>query len=199
MPTSELTSAANMKAMDIRAYAKSPNTINGFRPFLSDIRPKNGNRKVLERENEPNINIELLKMVDLGTPHIAGYSLDGKIAGLIMIYRATCEHYGLAPKYGIEDFRPDPVVPEIKIDSEVANEEQALSKAVQEVYQIERDNRNLRQVLEKSPEEIGPYFDGLRKNYPVRREFQNTKIIIRDTNSSLAGKLKGIGFREIER
>lgn len=57
-------------------------------------------------ENEPNIDTELLQMVDIGTPHIAGYSLDGKIAGMIMIYKAACEHFGLEPKYKIEDFLP---------------------------------------------------------------------------------------------
>ena len=46
-------------------------------------------------ENEPNIDTELLQMVDIGTPHIAGYSLDGKVVGMIMIYRAACEHFGL--------------------------------------------------------------------------------------------------------
>ena len=38
-------------------------------------------------ENEPDIDVGLLEMVDLGSPHIAGYSFDGKVAGMIMIYR----------------------------------------------------------------------------------------------------------------
>jgi erythronate-4-phosphate dehydrogenase len=42
-------------------------------------------------ENEPNIDTQLLKIVDIGTPHIAGYSLDGKVAGMIMIYKSACE------------------------------------------------------------------------------------------------------------
>ncbi|MEK7996351.1 MAG: 4-phosphoerythronate dehydrogenase, partial [Planctomycetota bacterium] len=48
-------------------------------------------------ENEPAIDLELLKMVDIGTPHVAGYSLDGKIGGLIMIYKSVCEYFGLKP------------------------------------------------------------------------------------------------------
>ncbi|HLB74875.1 MAG TPA: 4-phosphoerythronate dehydrogenase, partial [Sedimentisphaerales bacterium] len=55
-------------------------------------------------ENEPNIDTELLKMVDIGTPHVAGYSLDGKIAGMIIIYRAVCKHYGIEPRHCIDDF-----------------------------------------------------------------------------------------------
>jgi len=149
-------------------------------------------------ENEPDIDMELLRMVDIGTPHIAGYSLDGKIAGLIMIYRATCKHFGVEPKFGAEDFLPEPAVPEVTVSPDVASEQQALSNAVQEVYRIEQDDTNLRQVLDKPAEEIGRHFDGLRKNYPVRREFQNTKILINDADSALAQKLRGIGFREVK-
>lgn len=147
-------------------------------------------------ENEPNIDTELLDMVDIGTPHIAGYSLDGKITGLMMIYKATCEHFGLKPKFGIEDFLPEPTVPEVKLSSDVADEQEVISNVVQEVYQIEGDDKNLREILGKPAEEVGPHFDSLRKNYPVRREFQNTKVRINNANSALAEKLRGIGFRE---
>ena len=47
-------------------------------------------------EDEPNIDTELLELIDIGTPHIAGYSLDGKIAGMIMIYKSACEHFGMS-------------------------------------------------------------------------------------------------------
>ncbi|MCI0514383.1 4-phosphoerythronate dehydrogenase, partial [candidate division KSB1 bacterium] len=40
-------------------------------------------------ENEPEIDLELLKLVEIGTPHIAGYSYDGKINGTRMIYEAA--------------------------------------------------------------------------------------------------------------
>ena len=148
-------------------------------------------------ENEPKIDAELLDRVDIGTPHIAGYSLDGKIAGLIMIYKATCEHFGLEPKFGLEDFLPAPVVPEVKLGSDILNEQQALSNVVRKVYPIQRDDKNLRQLLDKSADEIGPYFDSLRKNYPVRREFQNTGVVVKDANSPLARKLSGIGFGDV--
>ncbi|MEJ2702034.1 MAG: 4-phosphoerythronate dehydrogenase [Sedimentisphaerales bacterium] len=149
-------------------------------------------------ENEPNIDVELLGMVDIGTPHIAGYSLDGKIAGLIMIYEAVCEYFGLRSKSDTGDFLPEPAVPEVKLVSGFPGEQQALSHAVREVYPIERDDKNLREVLGKPVEEMGRHFDALRKNYPVRREFQNTSVVLRDANASLVGKLKGLGFREVK-
>ncbi|MCP4607853.1 MAG: 4-phosphoerythronate dehydrogenase PdxB [Planctomycetes bacterium] len=149
-------------------------------------------------ENEPNINIELLEMVDIGTPHIAGYSLDGKISGMIMIYKAVCEHFGLSPKYSIEDFLPEPVVHQLTIEP-TNNEQDALSDAVRKIYDIREDDNRLRQIAEKSENKRGEYFDGLRKKYHIRREFQNTKVFVEDRNSALATKLEGIGFETSEK
>jgi len=150
-------------------------------------------------ENEPNIDVEFLEIVDIGTPHIAGYSLDGKITGLIMIYKAACEHFGLSPKFGIEDFLPEPVVRQLKIEPGIDNEQDALANAVRKLYDIREDDAKLRRITEKPEEKRGEYFDGLRKNYSVRREFHNTKVFVEDRNSTLAKKLKGIGFKTSEK
>jgi erythronate-4-phosphate dehydrogenase len=149
-------------------------------------------------EDEPDIDIELLKMVDIGTPHIAGYSLDGKIAGMIMIYKAACEYFAVAPQFDIEDFLPEPAVPELKLDTNITNDRDALLSAVRKIYRIDKDDARLRRILDKPTEGRGKYFDGLRKNYPVRREFKNTGVIVKDADSRLARKLMGIGFKEVE-
>jgi len=142
-------------------------------------------------------------MVDIGTPHIAGYSLDGKINGLITIYRSVCEYFGLEPKFDVEDFLPEPSVPQVKLNQGVGREQDALLKAVREVYRIDRDDERLRRVLDEPVEKSGAYFDSLRKNYPVRREFQNTEIILATENTEsteknikrFLDKLEGIGFK----
>jgi len=146
-------------------------------------------------EDEPNIDNELLKMVDISTPHIAGYSLDGKVGGMIMIYEAACEFFGIEPKHTITDFLPEPAVPEIRIDPAGKDAQQILHETIQQVYAIGRDDFNTREILMVPAERRGKFFDSLRKNYPVRREFQNTNIIIEDKTSMLAKKLEGIGFR----
>lgn len=145
-------------------------------------------------ENEPNIDVELLEMVDIGTPHIAGYSLDGKIAGMIMIYKEACEYFELKTKYDIDSFLPVPAIPELKINTQSVSEQDALLGIVEKIYDIKADDVRLRRMLDESAKERGKYFDSLRRNYPVRREFQNTRIIVEDKNSSLTRKLKGIGF-----
>jgi erythronate-4-phosphate dehydrogenase len=131
-------------------------------------------------------------MVDLGTPHIAGYSLDGKIAGMIMIYKALCEYFSLEPEYDIEDFLPEPDVSELHIEGQ-GDEQNALLSAVRGIYDIGRDDRNLRRVSVQPVDARGRYFDELRKNYPIRREFQNTRVVVKGSRD-LAGKLAGIGF-----
>jgi erythronate-4-phosphate dehydrogenase len=160
-------------------------------------------------ENEPNIDTELLEMVDIGTPHIAGYSLDGKVAGMIMIYKAACKYFGLEAEFDIEGFLPEPAIGELEIPSNEAAEQEALLGAVRKIYRIDQDDAKLRRILEKPMEKRSEFFDRLRKNYPVRREFQNTRVILatEDTETTenklkrnstikrLAEKLAGIGFK----
>ena len=148
-------------------------------------------------EGEPDIDAELLQMVDIGTPHIAGYSLDGKIAGMIMIYNAVCEHFSIQPGFGIEDFLPEPAVPELALGPGTENDHQALLDAVRKVYSIARDDAALRATLDRPAEERPKAFDDLRKDYPVRREFQNTTVVVGNSSDSLARKLVGIGFRVV--
>ena len=145
-------------------------------------------------EGEPNIDVELLGMVDLATPHIAGYSFDGKVAGMIMIYRALCEHFKLVPKFDMRDFLPVPEIPRLQIETDDAGDEELLAHVVERVYSIVRDDHNTRQIANQPPEARGRFFDALRKNYLVRREFQNTTVVLDKPRESLAQKLRGIGF-----
>lgn len=148
-------------------------------------------------ENEPNIGTELLEMVDIGTPHIAGYSLDGKIAGMIMIYKAACGYFGLKAEYDVEDFLPEPDISRLRINPSSGSEQDVLRRAVEKIYRISEDDMKLRKIL-NVPAKRGEFFDNLRKNYRVRREFQNTEIEFTakatESTENLSKKLKGIGF-----
>ena len=155
-------------------------------------------------ENEPNIDTELLEMVDIGTPHIAGYSLDGKIVGTIMIYKAVCEYFGVKAKFEIGTFLPEADVRELKVNPNIGSEQDILRETVERIYSISGDDLRLRGILGMPTNKRGSFFDGLRKNYPVRREFQNTQIVTAtdDTGRKLKSgvkaiteKLAGIGFK----
>jgi len=146
-------------------------------------------------EGEPRISTSLLRRVAIGTPHVAGYSLDGKVNGTVMLYREACEFLGVTPAW-----RPDQLLPpaphaRLTIQTEGRADEEVLREAVKSVYPIERDDAALRRVLALSIEQRGPYFDRLRKEYPVRREFQNTTVtLIGPPRPALVDKLRGIGF-----
>ena len=158
-------------------------------------------------ENEPHIDVDLLDRVDLASPHIAGYSFDGKVAGLLMIYRAACEHFGLTPAHTDADFLPAPDVPEVVLSAEQLNApfETVLNDIVQEVYVISRDDLNMRQMLTVPDQQRASFFDRLRKEYPRRREFQNTTVVLpggwwpqpgrEGACQELAEVLTGIGFQ----
>ncbi|MGB8225382.1 MAG: 4-phosphoerythronate dehydrogenase PdxB [Sedimentisphaerales bacterium] len=141
-------------------------------------------------ENEPNIDIELVKMVDYGTPHIAGYSYDGKVVGMIMIYDAFCRHFGVKPKFSAKDFLPKPQVEKIVISKD---DPKPLLTIVNTPYDIKKDDEKLRQIINKPAEKQGAYFDALRKNYHIRREFQNTAVST--GNKKLKNILEGLGFK----
>jgi erythronate-4-phosphate dehydrogenase len=146
-------------------------------------------------EDEPDIDTGLLEMVDLGTPHIAGYSYDGKVAGMIMIYNALCTHFHLPPTRKIEDFLPQPDVPSLDLETGELSDEELLAHAVEQVYSIQRDDHNLRQIVAQPADKRGRFFDDLRKRYPVRREFHNTKVSLGKARKSLLQKLSGLGFK----
>lgn len=146
-------------------------------------------------ENEPNIDTELLKMVDMGTPHIAGYSLDGKITGMIMVYRAVCKHYGIEPRHSIDDFLPEPEVPQVRLDPNPSNHVETLVAAVEAVYDIRRDDVRLRGIQSTRSGRAGEFFDNLRKEYEVRREFHNTHVVFDSPCEAISRKLAGIGFK----
>ncbi|MDD4921342.1 MAG: 4-phosphoerythronate dehydrogenase PdxB [Bacteroidales bacterium] len=114
-------------------------------------------------ENEPDIDLDLLGMVDLATPHIAGYSRDGKANGTSMSIQAISRFFGL----GIDDWQAGqvdlPTRTTIDLDGRDLSEEDILSQAVLATYDIRNDDAAFR----KNPE----WFEKLRGDYPIRREF----------------------------
>ncbi|MFA5424456.1 MAG: DUF3410 domain-containing protein, partial [Phycisphaerae bacterium] len=73
--------------------------------------------------------------------------------------------------------------------------QQVIKAAVDEIYKIAEDGRNLRSILNLPMGKRCATFDRLRKEYPIRREFQNTTIAIVDEANGIGDKLKGIGFK----
>ena len=146
-------------------------------------------------EGEPDLPQELLNKVDIGTPHIAGHSYEGKVTGTIMVYEAACEFLGVHPSFDPQPFMPSPMVPEIFINADKMTDEQALHAIVSKVYDIKKDDEKLRGISDKNGNDRKLYFDNLRKTYPMRREFRFSRVIGRNMSASLKHKISTLGFQ----
>ena len=143
-------------------------------------------------EGEPNVNAELLSRVDIATPHIAGYSFDGKVNGTKQIYEAACRHFGRTPTWDPAPLLPAPECPEIHLAPPYDN---AIAQCVSKVYDILGDDARMRATMALPEAERGPAFDRLRKDYPRRREFHNTRVTLSVPDAALTATLRGLGFR----
>ncbi len=57
--------------------------------------PKLGAVVIDTWNNEPNVNADLVEMVDIATPHIAGYSYQGKQNGTASAVQSVAKHFGI--------------------------------------------------------------------------------------------------------
>ena len=121
-------------------------------------------------ENEPNIDQSLMAKVNLATPHIAGYSLDGKLAGTEMILSSCLAFYGRSGRgRAVEKVPADCLL----IDAQLSLED-AMKQAVLGCYTVADDDARMRASLARAS--VASAFDQLRKNYPVRREIAYCKV-----------------------
>ena len=145
-------------------------------------------------EHEPNINWKLFEAVTLATPHIAGHSLDGKAMGTFMIYSALCKHLGVDLTWNPSHSLPDHPVPSINIGPTHESVEETLKSIVTKVYDLEADHYRMKELLAAPNMERATLFDGLRKHYPIRREFHGTTVHVSEEIKKLQQILDGLGF-----
>jgi len=138
-------------------------------------------------EHEPEPDPELVRRVDLATPHIAGYALDAKIRGAKQLYEAFRQYIGNKDRedegsvtsgrtlsharavsfadectdcHPVKTGVPDPILPQTDW----------LDMFVRHMYDIEADDDAMRGIA-GCKDTDGPGFSLLRRNYPMRREF----------------------------
>jgi erythronate-4-phosphate dehydrogenase len=134
-------------------------------------------------ESEPHINTELLDLVSLATPHIAGYSDEGKIRGTSMLYEALCALY--LNDESIQ--QPNTSINDTKVSLNGTGK--ALNQLLLECYNIDADDQRMRETLKQG--DIGQGFDQLRKTYPQRREYSHFNL---STDAPLSRQLKILGY-----
>lgn len=120
-------------------------------------------------ENEPAPDLELLQKVTLGTPHIAGHSVDGKLQGTVMLYKAVTDYFGIQPTWDFERVLQEGLPPPISVDFEPSAT--WLDSLVRRLYDIRADDTRMRVLLNTPHNQVAGKFRRLRRNYPPRRAF----------------------------
>ncbi len=140
-------------------------------------------------ENEPDIDQELLNIIDVATPHIAGYSVEGKANGTAVCINAISEFFNL-------DFQKNwypqeiPLAPNssvIEVDCNNKTTQKILSEIILHTYSILDDDKRLRSSIET--------FEKQRNEYPIRREFPFYEIKLINGTKEISELIMKLGFR----
>ena len=135
-------------------------------------------------EGEPVINLELVRLVDIATPHIAGYSADGKALGSSMVVQALSRFFklGLDKWQAISTEGPD----RKRIEFDKNPSRNPLGHAILSTYPILKDHSSFVKDISR--------FEYLRNNYPVRREFPAFAIDPSGLDKEIVSSLYKLGF-----
>lgn len=142
-------------------------------------------------EQEPDIDRELMGMLDIATPHIAGYSADGKAAGTVASVRTVARVLGLP----LTDWSPAALplprqATEFTLDASGTSPREVLAEAILHSYDVMSDDRALR---------ADPgLFEKLRGDYPVRREFPAFSVRLAGGDADMRALLNKAGFNVLE-
>jgi erythronate-4-phosphate dehydrogenase len=146
-------------------------------------------------ENEPAPSAIVIDAADIATPHIAGYSHDGKICGTEMIYRAACAFFFMENKWR----PPDAAGGGTPHAIDLSKSRDPVFDAVCAAYPIMEDDERFRKINKMTADDRPAYFDELRKNYPKRLEFRNFNVVpggrVSDAELSI---IAGLGFSVLQ-
>jgi erythronate-4-phosphate dehydrogenase len=140
-------------------------------------------------ENEPDIDLELMAQTFIATPHIAGYSADGKANGTAMVVNSLCKYFDLPLTDWYPENIPAALFSKIEIDGKGKSDEEVIMEAVFHTYNIEEDDIKLR----FSPSD----FEKQRGDYPIRREFPSYSVNLKNCSWESRKILESFGFRVV--
>ncbi len=194
-PTYHMIDRAMLESLSARQFL-----INSARGSVFDglalkaaLREKRIDGAVLDVwEGEPRIDYSLLDLVEIGSPHIAGYSLDGKVRGTEMIVEELSRFFNLAARWDTRKIFPAPT--RIPLPNRIGGQA-ALHSVVTQAYPILTDDEALRKLRSLSAGEAGAAFDRLRNDYNLRPEFNHYIVDLHSEHAALAGTCRALGFQ----
>ena len=134
---------------------------------------------------EPLLDPELLERSTVATPHVAGYSDDGKRNGTWMVYDAFCAWSGETPQ-------PRRETGPGRQSLAIQDPGRALEEALDATCFVRQHDTLMRQLCGREPGQIARAFDRLRKDYPYRRDFHAWDVVCKDAGA--AQLLTDLGF-----
>jgi erythronate-4-phosphate dehydrogenase len=133
-------------------------------------------------EGEPAIDRDLWRRVAIATPHIAGYSREGRVNGTRAVYEAYCAWQGIA----LMPLTPEPTQP-------LAQDVRTLADAVLATFDVRSEHRRMAAAIATGAA-MAEVFDQLRRTSPERREFGHFQLAVTG-DDPLAADLRRLGFR----
>lgn len=143
-------------------------------------------------EGEPEVDVALADLCVLATPHIAGYSLDGKQRGTAQIYQAFCDFLGQPATVSLSELLPAPWLAQVTLNAQT-DPAWALAMLCRGVYDPRRDDADFRRSLVGSVSEQRAAFDALRKHYPLRREIDGLQVLVEGESVELRQIVAALG------
>jgi len=145
--------------------------------------------------DEPNINVDLLQEVFIGTPHIAGYSYDAKIKATEMLFDALQKFF--KTNFNYPNFKNKDI---ISLVPDISNPDYLIESIISQYWNFLEDNISFSQYANLADNERSIFYDSLRKNYPIRHEFGSGIIDAKQSESSLfnnkaRSNLRKLGFK----
>lgn len=139
-------------------------------------------------ENEPQIDRGLLDLVDIATPHIAGYSVEGKANGTATCVNSLNEFFNLGLNL---NWYPDNLLSpnrsnEIKINCDRKSTHEVIYDCIISTYNITDDDKNLRNSIDE--------FERHRAEYPIRREFNFYSAHLENASDLVRKSINELGF-----
>ncbi|MCP4296179.1 MAG: 4-phosphoerythronate dehydrogenase [Proteobacteria bacterium] len=176
-PNTTLINTSRGEVFDQRSVLKYRNKLKGL---ILDV-----------WENEPGISVELLNITDIATPHIAGYSIQGKLKATEIIYKKYCRFLQQSPSWNPQTSHH---CQERIID--FSKEVTDLSELLKLTYDIYQDDADLRAF--NNSQSLADRFKSLRDNYTYRSEFGTHRIKHPGSISKDHLKtLQGLGFSTV--
>ncbi|MCG8325938.1 MAG: 4-phosphoerythronate dehydrogenase [Thiotrichales bacterium] len=142
--------------------------------------------------HEPAVDTALLAAVRIGTPHIAGYSVDARYRAADRVYADCCRYFNERPGFVMAG----PGSWSLDLPDTVIKEGEETGYLIHSVYPVRDDVLAMQKILSMNTvKERNNYFDQLRREYPARREFTSVRLPLTSLSDPQVSKLEALGFQ----